>query len=105
MERVPIKANPHYSIDREGNVYGPWGRKNGCWLNQEGYCIVNLGHRPYRLHRLLAIAFIPNPRNYPLVRHLNDNKLDNRLENLEWGGPADNWADHLLNKYPSNYTE
>jgi hypothetical protein len=38
----------------------------------------------YRLHRLLALAFIPNPSNLKVVNHKNGNKFDNKLENLEW---------------------
>ena len=37
------------------------------------------------IHRILAQAFIPNPNNYPVVRHLNDNKNDWMLSNLAWG--------------------
>lgn len=36
------------------------------------------------IHRLVALTYIPNPHNYPCVRHLDNNKLNNHVSNLEW---------------------
>ena len=40
--------------------------------------------KAYKVHRLVALAFIPNPNDYPFVNHKNFNRQDNRVENLEW---------------------
>ena len=57
-------------------------------LARKGYLCVELrlsGKRKrFRIHRLVAMAFIPNIENKPEVNHINGIKTDNRIENLEW---------------------
>lgn len=38
----------------------------------------------YAIHRLVAMAFIPNPNNYPIINHKDENPSNNRVDNLEW---------------------
>lgn len=66
------------------------------------YPSVNLRHngksRISRVHELVLIAFVgPRPADKPYGRHLDDNKLDNRLSNLKWGTPTENAQDALRN--------
>lgn len=49
------------------------------------------------VHRLMAKAFIPNPDNKPIVRHLNDEKWYNTIDNLAWGTQLDNHRDRVKN--------
>lgn len=56
--------------------------------NGHGYRFVSLwkfnkGRRFY-VHRLVASAFIPNPNNFPIINHKDEDKSNNRYENLEW---------------------
>ena len=51
-------------------------KRVGLWKNGEG--------KTYYIHRLVAEVFIPNPNNYLEVNHKDENKQNNKVENLEW---------------------
>lgn len=65
------------------------------WINNRNYHMISLqdknGERKHFLvHRLFAIAFIPNPHNLPCINHIDGNKQNNDITNLEWVTYADN---------------
>lgn len=49
-----------------------------------GYIMANLSGKRIGVHRLVALAFLPNPSGFPQINHKNEIKTDNRPENLEW---------------------
>ena len=78
-----------YKITRDGRIYGA---KRKHWMNlsynKDGYLKVKIYKEGkgyyYQVHRLVAITFISNPNNLPVVNHINSIRDDNRVENLEW---------------------
>jgi hypothetical protein len=91
-----IDGTHHHYIDEQGNVYNSMTRViKTQWINkQTGYPMVDIhefnSNKHYTVHRLLAKAFIPNPENKATVNHINGNRADNRLENLEWNTQHEN---------------
>ena len=87
------------SLDRDvkyanGTVHHYEGMIIKTKLNKFGYPYLSLcknGKRwSARVHKLVAIAFIPNPDNRPCVNHKDENKANNRVDNLEWCSKAYN---------------
>lgn len=96
MEEAEIEGHPGYFVTSTGQVRGPRGYRK-LWLEKNGYYTATIRNKRLKVHRLVAQAFIPNPDNLPLVRHLNDVRGDNRVENLAWGTISDNAYDAVRN--------
>ena len=85
-----IEEFPNYSISNLGNIKNKQGRLMiiGKRKSNSGYLQVRLFNNNkyyYRyIHKLVAIAFLPNPNNYRTVNHIDGNKLNNTILNLEW---------------------
>lgn len=85
-----IEINNSYSINEFGEVRNnKSGKIKRPYLNKaNGYLYVDLYEnnksRKCPIHRLLAIAFIPNPLNKPTVDHKDGNRQNNSLDNLRW---------------------
>ena len=62
--------------------------------NNKGYKVVSLNkdgkRKQYYIHRLFACHFIPNPRNFPMIDHINEVKVDNSISNLRWCSSSTN---------------
>lgn len=107
--RKVISHNSNYEIDVQGNIFNrikgnqlsPAKNKKveylqvGLWKNNKG--------TSYYVHRLVAQAFIPNPDNLPEVNHIDGNRQNNYVSNLEWVDRQGN-AIHAVQSGLKTYT-
>lgn len=88
MKKI-IDGYENYTISDEGYVTNELTGKilKGKFAGR-GYRVVNLfkdgKFKNHYIHRLVAIAFLPNPDNLPEVNHKDEDKTNNKVENLEW---------------------
>lgn len=75
-----------YRVEKE-NVKKPIITNSGYYR----ICLQKCGNREWiSVHRLVAQTFIPNPENKPQVNHIDGNRLNNRVDNLEWATMSEN---------------
>lgn len=108
---LPIRYFPDYWVSNKGRI---WSSISECFLygSPTGRCghidvsLQRYGVRHHRyMHRLVAEAFIPNPHNYPIVRHLDDDPENNCVDNLAWGTCLDNVHDCISSGRFRYFTE
>jgi hypothetical protein len=77
----------NYFVDEEGNVYRK-GNVKKTFISNSGYQMVSIWIngkcRNHYIHRIVAEVYSPNPNKFPVVNHIDGNKLNNNLDNLEW---------------------
>lgn len=96
-----IPRHPGYHVTEDGRILSRYqGRLltstyhlKKVSVQPNGYLKVILHGKQYLVHRLVALAYIPNPNNLPVVMHLDDVRTNNHYKNLQWGTAKDNMMD------------
>ena len=96
--RLIIGSDTDY-ITPTGQIYKDYGNnkmfKKSVFINKNnGYCYCNItypeGQKQRRVHILVAENYVPNPNNFPIVLHLDNDKTNNNYLNLKWGTVQEN---------------
>ena len=99
---MEISEYPNYLVYKNGKVWSKTrkvtrsdgkvktyqGKQLSGFINKNGYkcydLYINTNRIQVTAHRFVALAYIPNPNNLPCVNHINGDREDNNIENLEW---------------------
>lgn len=86
-----LKPFKEYFVSNTGEIFNKKGKR--LKTEKKRYERILLKRKHFSIHRIVAELFIPNPFNYPIVRHLDNNTFNNTIENLQWGTHKDNEQD------------
>lgn len=80
---------PRYKVSKDGRIYSIHCKKMNKLSDVSGYKFVHIINKfgkgkKVPIHRLVALAYIPNPEDHPVVNHKDGNPSNNTVENLEW---------------------
>lgn len=108
VQAKEIKGFKNYWITTKGDIYlhkkksakrynlGERFRKLACSIGSRGYRVITLrkNNKNYwrTVHRLVGETFIPNPEDKPQLNHIDGDKTNNDIGNLEWVTPSENMA-------------
>lgn len=114
IEWATVPGHPHYRVSNRGDIEScaqriGLGKGNGTkvvqgteWrskkpsLDAHGYLVTTLGRKAkVGIHQLVLLAFVGPAPTGTECRHLDGNPVNNQLENLAWGTPAENNADQV----------
>ena len=101
MSYKSIEGFENYIIFEDGLIYNEKFDRFMKEKNDDGYMRVGLckdgKEKRFSIHRLIALAFIPNPLNKPCIDHINRIRDDNRIENLRWATYSENNQNAITN--------
>lgn len=113
LDKREAVALGQYTLFSDGEILAKDGHIMMPQKDEKGYLRIRLrygdvdkyGGATYKIHRLVAENFVPNPDNKPQVNHINGDKTDNRAENLEWVTNTENMKHAIGNGLVDNTSD
>ena len=86
----------NYEVSNLGNIRHKRNKNNLKTIKKDtGYLQIRIRvdgkNRTFKIHRLVASSFVPNPDNKPFVNHIDNDRTNNNASNLEWCTPKENY--------------